>query len=71
MANKKESTRQLIYRNLTLYQREHSAAWQCRYKVDNKWMRATTKETQLDLAANKAKKILLNAEIRKRLEFFW
>jgi protoheme ferro-lyase len=71
MAIKKESTRQLIYRNLTLYQREHSAVWQCRYKVDNKWIRATTKETQLDLAVNKAKKILLNAEIRKRLEFFW
>jgi hypothetical protein len=50
MATKKESTHQLIHRNLTLYQREHSAVWQCRYKVDNKWIRATTKETQLDLA---------------------
>ena len=29
-----------------------SAVWQCRYKVDNKWIRATTKETQLDLAVN-------------------
>jgi len=34
MSNKKESTHQLIHRNLTLYQREHSAVWQCRYKVD-------------------------------------
>jgi hypothetical protein len=54
MAIKKESTHQLIHRNLTLYQREHSAVWQCRYKVDNKWIRATTKETQLDLAVNRA-----------------
>ncbi len=66
MAIKKESTHQLIHRNLTLYQRDHSAVWQCRYKVDNKWIRATTKETQLDLAVNKAKELLVEAEIRKR-----
>ncbi len=66
MAIKKESTHQLIHRNLTLYQREHSAVWQCRYKVDSKWIRATTKETQLDLAINKAKELLVEAEIRKR-----
>lgn len=66
MATKNESTHQLIHRNLTLYQREHSAVWQCRYKVDNKWIRSTTKETQLDLAVNKAKELLVEAEIRKR-----
>jgi hypothetical protein len=66
MAIKKESTHQLIHRNLTFYQREHSAVWQCRYKVDNKWIRSTTKETQLDLAINKAKELLVEAEIRKR-----
>jgi integrase len=66
MSNKKESTHQLIHRNLTLYQREHSAVWQCRYKVDNKWIRATTKETQFELAVNKAKELLVEAEIRKR-----
>ena len=65
MAIKKESTHQLIHRNLTLYQREHSAVWQCRYKVDNKWIRATTKETQLDLAVNKAKELMVEAGIRK------
>lgn len=66
MATKKESTHQLIHRNLTLYQREHSAVWQCRYKVDNRWIRATTKETQFDLAVNKAKELMIEAEIRKR-----
>jgi len=30
--------------------------WQCRYKVDNKWIRSTTKETQLDLAVNRLKR---------------
>jgi hypothetical protein len=63
MATKKESTYQLIHRNLTLYQREHSAVWQCCYKVDNKWIRATTKETQLDLAVNKAKQLLVSTMI--------
>jgi hypothetical protein len=66
MTIKKESTHQLIHRNLTLYQREHSAVWQCRYKVDNKWIRATTKETEYELAVNKAKDLLVEAEIRKR-----
>jgi len=66
MTTKKETTHQLIHRNLTLYQREHSAVWQCRYKVANKWLRATTKETKFDLAVNKAKELLIEAEIRHR-----
>lgn len=48
MSIKRKDTHQLIHRNLTLYQRERSAVWQCRYKVDNKWIRATAKETQFD-----------------------
>jgi hypothetical protein len=56
MKTKKESTHQLIHRNLTLYQREHSAVWQCRYKVDNKWIRATTKETRLGFGGNRVKR---------------
>ena len=63
MATKKESTHQLIHRNLTLYQREHSAVWQCRYKVDNKWIRATTKETQLDLAVYRIEVLLQGAHL--------
>ena len=66
MTTKNESTHQLIHRNLTLYQREHSAVWQCRYKVDNKWIRATTKETKFDLAVTRAKELLIEAEIRNR-----
>jgi hypothetical protein len=66
MSTKKETTHQLIHRNLTIYQREHSAVWQCRYKIDNQWIRATTKETKFDLAVIKAKELLVEAEIRKR-----
>ena len=66
MTTKKETTHQLIHRNLTLYQRDHSAVWQCRYKVANKWLRATTKETKFDLAVTRAKEILIEAEIRHR-----
>lgn len=64
MAIKKESTHQLIHRNLTLYQREHSAVWQCRYKVDNKRIRAATKETQFDLVANVLKTTLTGVMAR-------
>jgi integrase len=66
MSTKKETTHQLIHRNLTLYQREHSAVWQCRYKIDNHWIRTTTKETKFDIAVVKAKELLVEAEIRKR-----
>ncbi len=66
MSTKKETTHQLIHRNLTLYQREHSAVWQCRYKIDNRWIRSTTKETKFDLAVIKAKELLVEVEIRKR-----
>ena len=66
MTTKNESTHQLIHRNLTLYQREHSQVWQCRYKVANKWLRATTKETKFDLAVTRAKELLIEAEIRHR-----
>ena len=66
MTTKKETTYQLIHRNLTLYQREHSQVWQCRYKVANKWLRATTKETKFDLAVTRAKELLIEAEIRHR-----
>ncbi|WP_159077626.1 hypothetical protein [Polynucleobacter rarus] len=66
MTTKKETTHQLIHRNLTLYQREHSQVWQCRYKVANKWLRATTKEIKFDLAVTRAKELLIEAEIRHR-----
>ena len=61
----KKITHQLIFRNLTLYQREHIAEWQCCYKVDNKFIRVTIKVNQIDFAVNKVKELLIEAEIRK------
>jgi integrase len=51
---------------LVLYQRERSTIWQCRFKVDDQWQRATTKERDLKKARRKARELLLTAEIRKR-----
>jgi integrase len=60
------TTHVLMYRELVLYLRPHSRIWQCRYKIDHKWQRATTKEHKFDLACIKAKEMLIEAEIRKR-----
>jgi integrase len=66
MPDKKETTLVLFDRQLILYQRERSNVWQCRYKVDGKWQRATTKERDLAKAKAKAQELLIEAEIRKR-----
>lgn len=49
-----------------LYRRERSNIWQCRYKVDGRWQRATTKERDLKKAKEAAKVLLIKAEIRKQ-----
>lgn len=61
-----KSTHTLLDRKLVLYRRENSGAWQCRYKVDGKWQRTTTKETELKKAHDVAQELLIAAEIRKR-----
>lgn len=61
-----KSTHTLLDRKLVLYRRENSGAWQCRYKVDGKWQRTTTKETELKKAEAAAQELLIAAEIRKR-----
>ncbi len=53
-------------RTLVLYRRERSNIWQCRYKVDGRWQRATTKEHDFEKAKAKAKELLIVAEIRKK-----
>ncbi len=66
MPEQKDTTHTLIERELILYRRERSAIWQCRYKVDGQWLRATTKERDLAKAKKKAHEIRMEAEIRKR-----
>ncbi len=60
------TTHTLLERKLVLYRRENSGTWQCRYKVDGKWQRTTTKETELKKAQDVAQELLIAAEIRKR-----
>ena len=66
MPEKSATTEILLDRELVLYQRERSSIWQCRYKVDGKWQRATTKERDLEKAKRKALDLKVVAEIRKR-----
>lgn len=44
MAEKNETTHTLLDRELIVYRRERSNIWQCRFKVDGIWQRASTKE---------------------------
>jgi len=66
MAQKISTTHTLLEHELVLYQRERSDVWQCRYKVDDKWQRTTTKERNLAKAKVKAKDLMIEAAIRKR-----
>ena len=65
MPEKIETTHVILERQLIIYRRSHSGAWQCRYKCDGKWQRGTTKETDLKKAIERAKRLLIEAEIRK------
>ena len=62
-----ENTHVLMANELVLYQRERSTVWQCRFKVDGVWQRATTKLRDLGKAKAKAKELMLEAEIWAQL----
>lgn len=66
MAEKNETTHTLLDRELIVYRRERSNIWQCRFKVDGIWQRASTKERDLKKAKTKANELRIEAEIRKR-----
>ncbi len=66
MPQQSATTHVLMYRELVLYRRPRSQTWQCRYKIDHQWIRATTKEYDFDKARTKAKDLFIEAEIRKR-----
>lgn len=61
-----DTTHVLMNRELVLYKSPRSEVWQCRYKVDHRWLRASTREYKFDLACHRAKELLIEAEIRKR-----
>lgn len=66
MPEQKETTHVITANKLIVYRRERSGIWQCRYKVDGRWQRATTKERELARAKERAHELLIEAEIRKR-----
>lgn len=65
MPAKVESTHEVLPRQLIVYRRSRSGAWQCRYKVAGVWQRASTKETDLAKAKDVAHRLLIAAEVRK------
>jgi hypothetical protein len=66
MAQQAATTHTVIPRQLIVYQRERSDIWQCRFKVDGQWQRASTQCAQLQPAIRRANELLIEAEIRKR-----
>ncbi len=65
MPEKRDDTHQLIERELILFKRPTTAAWYCRYKIDGKWITATTKELDLKKAKKAANQILVKAQVLK------
>ena len=65
MPEKLETTHQIIPRELIIYLRPSTDVWQCRFKVDGRWIVKTTKERDLQKAKDRAKRLMIEAEIRK------
>lgn len=69
MPQKVETTHVILPRELVVYQRSDSDAWQCRLKVDKKWLSRTTKERDLARAIERAKRLLFETQLRKEANF--
>ena len=67
MSIQKPTTHTLVPRQLVVYKRERSAIWQCRFNVDGRWQRTSTGERDLEAAKAKAHDILVEANVRKKL----
>jgi integrase len=65
MSAKLDTTHVVSENEIVVYRRERSEIWQCRYKVDGVWQRASTKERKLKDAKEVAKTLKIRAEIRK------
>jgi site-specific recombinase XerD len=66
---KKETTHIITEGELVVALRERSSIWQCRYRIGGVWQRTTTGERELKKAKEKAKKLYLEAQIRKENNF--
>jgi integrase len=67
MTEKKDTTHILVPNTLVVFVRPRSTVWQCRYQVDGKWQRESTKERNLDDAKRVAHDLLIEANVRKKL----
>lgn len=66
MSVKKATTHSIIAKELLVALRERSSVWQCRYCVDGVWQRITTGERDLKQAVEKAKRLYIEAQVRKQ-----
>jgi len=69
MSAKKDTTHAVIDRELLVTKRERSNVWQCRFCIDGVWQRITTGEHDFDKAVNKAKRLYIEAQVRKQNNF--
>lgn len=67
MTEKKDTTHILVPNKLVVFVRPRSTVWQCRYQVDGKWQRESTNERNLDDAKRVAHDLLIEANVRKKL----
>jgi integrase len=67
MTEKKDTTHILVPNTLVVFVRPRSTVWQCRYQVDGKWQRESTNERNLDDAKRVAHDLLIEANVRKKL----
>lgn len=65
MAQLSPNSVQILDGAITLKQRNHSSAWQAHYKIANRWMRTTTKQTDLEKAKKTATDMYLRAKYRE------
>ncbi len=66
MPAQSNTTQVIIPRTLVIYKRERSDIWQCRYKVGGAWIRASTGEYDQKLAAQRADRMRIEAEVMKQ-----
>ncbi len=66
MPQKCEDTVHILEGKATLYKRQHSPLWYVRYKVQGKWVKASTKEEGLRDAKSAAVEVVTNAWFREK-----
>ncbi len=67
MSEKKATTHTLIENQLTIAKRDESKVWQCRLKIGGVWQRISTGERDLRKAKRRAQELLIEANVRMRL----